>query len=118
MMRRRQFPDVLEDRPRRRDVTVGQIIVERSGVDVACDVGMAKQRVKLGGENKLSVAQCVKERLLANAITREEQRPRRVVPERESEHSTEGFDAVRPTVFPRVHDDFGVALCRKTMPPM
>ena len=56
-MRGAQFAHMAIDRSRRRDVTVSPIIVDCRDVDVPRNAGMAKQRMKLGGENKLVVGQ-------------------------------------------------------------
>src|SRR5215475_6535682 len=115
MMRRRQFPDVLEDRPRRRNVTESQIIVECSGVDVAREAGMAKQRMKLRGERKVTADQRVKQRLLADTIACEEQHSRAVVPEGECEHSSKTLHTVRALLLPGVNDHLCIALRRETV---
>src|SRR2546429_2126071 len=79
-------------------------------VERARDGRMTEQRLRLRGEEKEGAALPVVERLLAQAIPREQQSPPGAVPEGEGEHAPQPLDARRPERLVGLQDDLGVAL--------
>src|SRR5687768_18574353 len=71
----RQAPDRASQRARCRDEAVGEELLHRLAVDVARYAGMLEQRRELGGECEEPRRGVVVERLLAEAVAREEEPP-------------------------------------------
>ena len=92
----------------RRHVLVRQVAREGVPVELARDVGVDEQRLQLRGEQQPVREPRIVERLLAEAIARGEQPPRRRVPEDEGEHPVEPLEARRTVVLVRVQDDLRV----------
>src|SRR6266849_6200297 len=80
------------------------------------DGRMTEQRLRLRGEEKEGAALPVVERLLAEAIPREQQPPLAAVPEGEGEHTPKLLDARRPERLVGLQDDLGVALRPEGVP--
>ncbi len=58
----------------------------------------------------------VAERLLPNPVSREEQRPRAAIPDREREHPAKVLKAVRALLLVEVDDDFRVGVGAELVP--
>ena len=109
-MRRRQLPRALVDRPRLGDVPEGKVLFHRQWIDVPRHGSVRHQRLELGSEQQLPIGQQrVVKRLYPEAVAREKQRLRLLVPQREGEHAAEALHARLAPLLPRVNDDFGVA---------
>ena len=78
--------DPPENGPGRRNVKVGQIIIQGDGVEFALDLGMREQSLDLGREEEASADLGVIQGLEAEAIAGEKQATVLRVPEREGEH--------------------------------
>ena len=102
-------------RARRRHVAVGEVGVERGVVDVGGDLRVAHERAHLRGEREGAVAMRVEQRLLAEAVARDQQAPAAAVPEREGEHAVQVLHAVDPVLLVEVHDHLRVALGREAV---
>jgi hypothetical protein len=111
-----QLVDAAQRRQRRGHVAVGEVGVDRLAVDLARDLVVGQQRGHLGGEAEDAVAQAVEERLLADAIARDQALLPARVPEREREHPVQPLDAVDAVLLVEVRDDLGVAVCRQRVP--
>src|SRR5204862_7104776 len=105
---RRQLRDALEDRAPGRRVAEGRVVLERGGVERATHGGVQQQRLGLGGEHEQTVAMPVVERLLAEAVTRQEEPPPSRVPHREGEHAAQPVDARLAVLLPRAQQHLGV----------
>src|SRR5262249_18460479 len=92
---RRQLEHAAEDGSRGRDIPVRQVVVQGEWVHLAGDRRVFEQRLQLGGEDELPVRSSVEQRLLADAITGQEQRLPRFIPYGEGEHAAEVTDTVR-----------------------
>ena len=64
----------------------------------------------------VAVTQRVEERLLADAVARQQQRLAPRVPQGEGEHAVQAPDAVGPVLLIEMDDDLGIALGRERMP--
>ena len=105
----RQLSHVPEDRGGRRNVEQAGVTVQRLEVDVPLHGGVLEQGLELGGEHEGPPrAQRIIERLLAQSIAGQEQRPRPLVPDGEPEHPAQGLHTVAAEVLVQVHDDFRV----------
>src|SRR6266542_4594825 len=91
--------------------------MEHLGVDVAADIRMAEQRFDLGGEEQEPVSVAVIERLLAQAIPREEQPPAAPVPDGEGEHPTQMIDARLAERLVGAKQHLAVAACPEAVAP-
>jgi hypothetical protein len=91
-------------------VAVGEVKLERERVDPPGDVGMEPQRLPLAREDELRAVVPVPERLLADPVAREQQRPLLAVPRGDREHAVEARERVRAPLLDRVHGHLGVAV--------
>ena len=96
----RQPPNGLERGERRGDVLIGEVGVEGMEVEVARDLSVGEKGGELRGEAEGAIALGVEERLLAEAIARQQQAVAARVPEREREHPLELFARI-PRPAPR-----------------
>ena len=79
-------------------------------IDVAAELRMLEQRHELGTKNEIAAGLRVQQRLLADAIAREEQRLVALVPNGESEHAAQVFGAIDAILVVSVHDGLSVAV--------
>src|SRR5689334_22039838 len=93
----------------RADPARAEIRRERGPVRVARDASAREQRLRLGREDERAVATRVVERLLTEAVAREDEATARPVPDGDGEHALERIDEVRPSLLVEVRDDLGVA---------
>src|SRR5438128_5377367 len=87
-----------------------EIIVKRLKVDVAADGWMFEQGAELRTKNQLAVHLRVKQRLLADAITRQKKRLGSLVPNCKREHAAQIFWTVSSVLVVGVNDRFSVAV--------
>src|SRR5690606_5830159 len=80
------------------------------GVELRPHVGVAEQRLDLGGEHEPVARLGVVERLDAEPVAGQEQPAPRPVPQREGEHPPQPVDAAVAVVLVEVRHDLGVAL--------
>src|SRR5712692_9495870 len=109
-MARLEFSDRAICGQRRRHANKCEIIVKRFKVYVAADGWMLEQRAELRTKNQLAVHLRVKQRLLADAIARQEKRLVALVPNCECEHAAQMLRAVGSVFVIGVDDRFGVAV--------
>ncbi len=107
-----QLVDALVESPRRGHVAVGQVLAQRQRVDVALDAGMPGQRLELRGEGEGATPLRPVERLLAEAIARQEEAARAEIVEREGPHAVEPVHQPRPPLAPAVEQHLGVRVAR------
>jgi hypothetical protein len=106
---RRQLLDAAEGRAARH-VLQGEVGVERSRIELARDAGEAEQRLHLRGERDRPVRQArPEERLLADAVAREDEPLAAGIPQREREHAAEPLDEVDAVLLVQVRDHRRVA---------
>ncbi len=107
---RRQFPDRLIDRLRRRHVLQREVRVDRGRAPLLRDLRVFEQRLDLGSKHDARRQQRVIQRLDAQPIAHEQQAPPRPVPQREREHPAEARHRALAPLFVRVNDDFRVGV--------
>ena len=107
---RRQSADSAVERPRRRNVAVGQEERQRRGVALVRDLRVRQERLRLRGEGEEPRPVVVEERLLARAVAREQQAALARVPQREGEHAVELRDGSIALLLVEVQDHLAVAL--------
>src|SRR6185369_14444885 len=90
VMSRRQLVNVAEDGDWIGNVAEREIRVERFEIDLALHVRMLEQRLDLGAEDeRAAVRDRVVDRLLADAVARDEDLAFFVVPNREGKHAAQ-----------------------------
>ena len=103
-----------QHRPRRRHVAILQILRQPIGIDLAADPLVEQQRSELRGEAQRAVGVLGHEqRLLAQAVTREDQLAGALVPEGQSEHAVQLGDEPVAVLLVGVCDDLAVGLGRE-----
>src|SRR4051794_40547067 len=107
-MARQQLVDAFGDGHR-----AGQVAEDEEGVDGSRGWLEATERSfdrrQLRPEDQLSVSMGIEERLLAEAVTREQEPAAAAVPDREREHAFQGVDQVWTEVLVEVNERFRVA---------
>ncbi len=106
---RREFPNVREQRLRRRRVLEPEVIVHRGGVETGVDSGRQERRY-LAPPDDAVVRFGVVQRFDADSIAGEHQRPGGPVPQREGEHAVEVVDQPLAHLLPEVDDDLDVTV--------
>src|SRR5204862_5118254 len=86
VMAGRQLVDALEDRRLTRRIQKRQEVIERGGVEPRIDGTRREQRLDLAAEVQPSATLGVVQGLLAGAVARQQQRPRRLIPQGDAEH--------------------------------
>ena len=117
-MSRWELVHTAEDRSRRRNVAVGQIVIQRRQIHLAPEARILKQPLQLRGEHPLPVHFSVEQRLFAYPIPREEQRLGALIPQRKCEHPPKPLHAVRAVRLVGVDDDLGVAPSSEPKPEL
>ena len=107
------FVDSLENRVRRRDVTVGEIFADRERLKPARDPRMGQQRLEFRGENQLSIPHAIVERLHSDSVARQEKSLLRAIPDRESEHAVTELQSGHTIERELLEQDFGVGVSLK-----
>jgi hypothetical protein len=105
----RQLADAAQDAAIAGHVAVGQVNVERFGIELAGERRVRHQRLQLGGEADLAAGVGVEERLLARAVAREDQAFFRRVVQRQRELSVEARDAAGSPPAVALEDHLGIA---------
>ena len=108
-MRGREFSIAVEHRLGMRHVLERHEIGDRLRVDLVRCAGDLQQRFEFAGEGDAAGGDSINERLLSHAVSREEQLPMTVVPDREGEHAAQMLDAVVTPLLVGVNDALGVA---------
>ncbi len=112
----RQLGDRAVDGLRVRHVAVGEEILDRAVVERALEPGVDEQRLQLRAEDHLAARQLGPvERLLAQAVARQEQGLAALVPQREGEHAAEAIETSLAPLFPGVDDHLGVGMGAEAM---
>ena len=108
-MPRRQLVDAAEHRGGCRHELVSNVMVERLQVDLAWHELRGEHALDLRAEDEAGAVPAVVERLDAQSVAGQHQRPLRGVPDRKTELSVEPVDALLAMLLPLVDDDLGVA---------
>ncbi len=82
----RQLPDTAQDAALSRHVAVGEIAIERLGIELSRERGIGQEGLQLGGKVQPTVHMRVEQRLLTRAVARQDQLPSGRVVEAEREH--------------------------------
>ena len=104
----RKFLDPNQDGVGRRNVLEVEVAREAREIELSRHSWMQQQGPQLGPEHEGLMACVVVERLLAHAVTGEQERALPRVPHREGEHPVEVGDAILPVRLVRVDDDLGI----------
>jgi hypothetical protein len=91
-------------------VQVKEVRVDGRGAHATLDEPCREERLELRAEDERAARAGPDERLDAQAVACNEQRPIAVVPDREGEHPREALDAAAPPLEVRLEDDLGVAV--------
>ena len=110
-----ELPDAAKDRPRGRNVEVGQVVVQGERIDLAGHAGGRQDALDLRGEGERGAVPPVIERLDAHPIARQEELLLRRVPDREREHSTQVAHAVLAVFLVGMKDGLCIAMGLKNM---
>jgi hypothetical protein len=113
----RQLPRLLEDRQGCRDRIEGEERLERVGIDLAGETGLAEQRLQLRCKRERSIRDPVVEGLDPEAVSGEHDPALTRVPERDREHPPQILDERRSTLLIEVNQNLGVALGRERVAP-
>src|SRR6187402_2239771 len=70
------------------DISESKVVTYRTGVDVELQVRMLQDRLNFGSKDELVFIEIVVERLFPNAISRQQHRPRPLVPQGEGKHAS------------------------------
>ena len=94
-----------------------QVGIQRLQIDRPLDTLILQDRLELGGKHNGAFRQDrVVERLLAEAIARQHERTRALVPHGEGEHPAESVNTALPALLVEVHDHLSVRLRTERMP--
>jgi hypothetical protein len=110
-----ELRDAGEHRARRRREAEGQVIGERLLVELPGRSGVLEDRLDLGAEEHAVWQDAVVQRLDAEPVADEQQRPPARVPDREGEHPLEALHAGRALLLVEVDDRLGVGSRAKAM---
>jgi len=113
---RRKFLYARQYGARRGYVFEREILGERVAIDLARHRRMLEERRQRRGEREARAVDVIVERLLAEAIAREEEPAQARVPQREGEHTVELAHAVGAPLPVRVQDALGVGARGEAMP--
>ncbi len=112
----RQLEHIVEQRARRGDVAIGEILVERDGIQLTKDARL-EDGFDLGAEYEAPTVPVVVQRLLAETVAGGQQTPAVVVPDCDGEHPAQMLHAVVAILFVGMHDGFGIAVCAEAVTP-
>src|ERR1035437_8944355 len=107
--------NAFEDAVRRGHILVGEVLAQAPRVQLAGTGRMLQQSLDLGTEQELRRRLPVIQRLLAQAIARQEQRLAARIPNRRGEHAVKLFDALRPRLLIEVQEGLDVAVRAETV---
>ena len=105
-----------DDAERIRHVPVLEVRRQGTPIHVAAGPGVLHDRLQLGREHKSFGCLGIVERLDPQAVTRQEQRASRMVPNGKGEHSPQSFDARLAVLLVQVHEHFRVRRRREPVP--
>ena len=115
-VRRGQLSECGEGALRMGDVLELEEGVDRVEVDIARNLGIPEDRLRLRGEPEAAVAGGVEEGLLADPVARQQQTAAAAVPDGEREHAAQVIDAGVSVILVEVGDHLGVRPGREAMP--
>src|SRR5688572_24872569 len=90
-------------------------MIERCKIQLRLDGARREQRFDLAAEVETSLPLGVVQGLLAGAVAREEERPLRLVPQRNPEHAPQAAEGIFTPLLVRVDDRLRVARRRESM---
>jgi hypothetical protein len=112
-----EAPDAADARVLAGDVLEGQVGVERGRVELPGDAGEEEERLELGREREPTVRQREEvERLLPDAVAREDEPLAGAVPDGDREHPLERRREVRAVLLVHVRNHRRVARARDVVP--
>jgi hypothetical protein len=114
-MTRKQFIDVLVDSIRGNGVPEAKEVCQTTGIQLAGNIRISKERLYLRSEGELGAAPEVVERFFTDAITREKQPLPRSIPDGNRKHAIESAEAIDIPLFVGMQNYFGITACSKDM---
>src|SRR5215471_314146 len=84
-------------------------------VDFARNFRVPENRLELRCKNEISILNGIKQRLLADSVSRQHQSLRSIVPKGEGKHSAQSFWGITSVLLVRVNNDFCIAVCIEGM---
>src|SRR5439155_17408170 len=101
----------------RRYVARAEVEGESRPVGCVGDRTAGEERLRLRGEEEAVGRRGVAERLLAEAVARQDQATAASVPQRQAEHPVEEIDEVEPVLLVEVRQHLGIAPGSEAVPP-
>src|SRR5262245_62271815 len=114
-MRGRQFINAFERGAGRGNIAVAQIGVNRRRIDFAPNALVGQQPLQLRGEEKMVAELRVKERLFADAISRQKEPTTTLIPDSEGEHSAQSGQTTFAPLLIGVDDRFRIRARAETV---
>jgi hypothetical protein len=109
MVSRRQLADAAEDGPVGRRVQVGEVVVERSRIELPADLRIGEQALRFRPEVQPARCLAVVQRFDAGAVAGEQQGARPPIPDGDCEHPAKPLEDLFTPLLVTVHDRLGVA---------
>src|SRR5271165_2849843 len=113
---RGQLKNIPEQRLFPRHVIETQKPIDHGWRNFGLNFGISKDRLDFRAKTDEFVGQVVVERLYANAVSREEKRFLSLVPNRETKHASQSFNAALAILLIEMDDDLGIGICFESMP--
>src|SRR6266480_1298318 len=110
-----QFPDAGEESLRTGNVAISQVGPDGLQVYRGLDARHAQQRLDLRRKVQSATVFVEEQRLLAEAVSRQEQALVARVPDREGEHAAQAMDDLAPPVLISAQQHFGVGIAREAV---
>jgi hypothetical protein len=104
----RELADAAEERARTRHVAIRKVVPDGREVHLGTRAGQRQQRLDLGSEVQVLALLQQEERLLAEAVAREEEHAAARVPDGEGEHAAQALHHALAPVLPGAQQHLGV----------
>src|SRR5690349_15470490 len=108
----RQLGGTLIESVGRRQVAMGEEFLQSAQAEPAGELTVLRQRAQFAGEGEEAAPAIVIERLLAEAVARQEEAAARAVVDGEGEHAVEAQGQRRAPFAVAMQQDFGVGVAR------
>ena len=111
----RKLEDLRKSGQARRHVAQREVEIERLFIELIRHAGIAEERLHLRTKRKPISAEMIIERLLAQAVAREQEPPARRIPDDKGEHAAQPLGQRIAPLFVAVDQHLGVALAAEEM---
>ena len=113
-----QFANAAEQRFRSRNVAISQIVPDGVQIHGSLNARDAQQRLDLGGKVQRASVLTEKQRLLAEAVPRQEKAFISGIPDRECKHAAQVMDDLALPVLIGAQQHFGVGIAHEPVPEL